>query len=192
MQSGVFDAGPGAKRPGTSEKPEAGSGGILGPSGDGLNRGTAGGALMAFHEYLAELYDNFLFELQHYLFSVSEVTGSASRVPYTVVLAAANAYLDLYGDNFGLFKGDWKWQRLLTPLQGRLMMEQILWDRGLPWRSLITGFRAIEGDAGETGVVGPPDQPETQTPSPPHAQNPYTPGTLNWDRWDFEHRSHGH
>ena len=81
-------------------------------------------------------------------------------------------------DDFNLFREHWKWRRLLVPLQFRLICEQILWDMGLPWRSLITGFRAIEGAAGQTGVSGPasPYPNLNQTPSKPHALPTCPPG----------------
>ena len=84
--------------------------------------------------------------------------------------------------NFEEFREHWKWRRILVPLQLRLVVEQMLWDMGLPWRSLITGFRAIEGDAGDTGVYGPASSISTpklnQTPSKQHA----CPDGFYWDR----------
>lgn len=41
------------------------------------------------------------------------------------------------------FQADWKWMRLMVPLQFRLLVEQVLWDLGGDWRKLVTGFRPI-------------------------------------------------
>ena len=90
--------------------------------------------------------------------------------PLLSFIAEAKRLIERYSA-FEDFREHWKWRRLLIPLQLRLVVEQMLWDMGLPWRSLITGFRAIEGDAGQTGVYGPPSQPTgKQTPSKPHAE----------------------
>ena len=43
------------------------------------------------------------------------------------------------------FEADWKWVRLVVPLQMRLMVEQILWDKKGGWRDLVTGFRPVKG-----------------------------------------------
>ena len=121
---------------------------------------------MAFHEYVAGLWQDF-YDFMNPIYA--ELEGREAGEWWEIPVKLANDVLDAYS-SFDAFRDDWKWQRLLTPLQARLLMEQILWDRGLPWRSLITGFRAIEGDAGETGVIGPPLPPTTkQTPSTPHA-----------------------
>ena len=47
--------------------------------------------------------------------------------------------------NFG---ADWKWLRLEVPLQTRLFVEQVLWERGGEWRKLVTGFGPIKAGAG--------------------------------------------
>lgn len=39
----------------------------------------------------------------------------------------------------------WKVLRLRLPLQDRLVVEQILWDKEGPWRQLVAGFRPIAG-----------------------------------------------
>ena len=43
------------------------------------------------------------------------------------------------------FEEDWKWVRLVVPLQLRLLVEQILWDKRGGWRDLVTGFRPVKG-----------------------------------------------
>ena len=43
------------------------------------------------------------------------------------------------------FEADWKWIRLAVPLQLRLMVEQILWDKRGGWRDLVTGFGPVKG-----------------------------------------------
>lgn len=75
--------------------------------------------------------------------------GGAMELPIT----AALVLIDSYG-SFKAFRADWKWVRLMLPLQGRLVVEQILWDRGTPWRSLVTGFRAIRDTDGTEGIFG--------------------------------------
>jgi len=37
----------------------------------------------------------------------------------------------------------WKIQRTFVPLQVRLAVEQILYDKGEPWRRLVSGFRPL-------------------------------------------------
>ena len=123
---------------------------------------------MTFHEFVWGLLIDFVDSLSP--FAAMAWRDEPPSI-WDVPIRLAHAYLEAY-DSFDSFRADWKWQRLLTPLQGRLIIEQILWDRGLPWRSLITGFRAIEGDAGETGVSGPALPPEEQTPPTPYAPPP--------------------
>ena len=43
------------------------------------------------------------------------------------------------------FEADWKWIRLTVPLQFRLLVEQILWDKRGGWRDLVTGFGPVKG-----------------------------------------------
>ena len=43
------------------------------------------------------------------------------------------------------FEADWKWLRLMVPLQVRLLVEQILWDKRGGWRDLVTGFGPVKG-----------------------------------------------
>lgn len=57
-------------------------------------------------------------------------------------IAAANDLLDGYG-GAAAFLEDWKWIRLAIPLQVRLAVEQMLWDRGGDWRKLVTGFSPV-------------------------------------------------
>lgn len=46
------------------------------------------------------------------------------------------------------FEGDWKWLRLSVPLQVRLLVEQVLWDKRGGWRDLVTGFGPVKGRPG--------------------------------------------
>ena len=46
------------------------------------------------------------------------------------------------------FERDWKWIRLVVPLQVRLLVEQILWDKRGGWRDLVTGFGPVKGRYG--------------------------------------------
>ena len=43
------------------------------------------------------------------------------------------------------FERDWKWVRLIVPLQARLLVEQVLWDKRGGWRDLVTGFGPVRG-----------------------------------------------
>ena len=43
------------------------------------------------------------------------------------------------------FEADWKWLRLVVPLQLRLLVEQVLWDKRGGWRDLVTGFGPVKG-----------------------------------------------
>ncbi len=54
---------------------------------------------------------------------------------------------------FSAFRSRWAYVRQLLPLQSRLLVEQILWAMGPPWRSLLTGFNPIE--LGAVGVLVP-------------------------------------
>lgn len=44
------------------------------------------------------------------------------------------------------FRYHWKLLRTWVPLQFRLAVEQVLWEKGGPWRALVTGFGAIDPD----------------------------------------------
>lgn len=46
------------------------------------------------------------------------------------------------------FEADWKWIRLVVPLQVRLLVEQLLWDKRGGWRDLVTGFGPVKGRTG--------------------------------------------
>ncbi len=43
------------------------------------------------------------------------------------------------------FEQDWKWLRLAVPLQVRLVVEQVLWDKRGGYRDLVTGFGPVRG-----------------------------------------------
>lgn len=45
-----------------------------------------------------------------------------------------------------VFRFQWKISRAWVPLQVRLCAEQYFYDRGDPWRYLVTGFGAIKED----------------------------------------------
>ncbi len=59
---------------------------------------------------------------------------------------------------FSAFRSRWAYVRQLIPLQSRLLVEQILWSMGPPWRSLLTGFNPVE--LGDVGVLVPFKQGE--------------------------------
>ena len=52
------------------------------------------------------------------------------------------------------FEEDWKWLRLVVPLQLRLLVEQILWDKRGGWRDLVTGFGPVKGRGGRKPLSG--------------------------------------
>ena len=52
------------------------------------------------------------------------------------------------------FEEDWKWIRLVVPLQLRLMVEQILWDKAGGWRDLVTGFGPVKGRRSKKRLSG--------------------------------------
>lgn len=47
-------------------------------------------------------------------------------------------------DDPRVFEKDWKYARLVVPLQIRLLIEQILWDKRGGWRDLVTGFNPVK------------------------------------------------
>ncbi len=68
---------------------------------------------------------------------------------------------------FSAFRSRWAYVRQLIPLQSRLLVEQILWSMGPPWRTLLTGFNPVE--LGDVGILVPfkagaaPPQEESET-----------------------------
>lgn len=46
---------------------------------------------------------------------------------------------------FAAFRADWKYVRLWIDLQERLLVEQVLYDKGGYYRELVSGFRPIGG-----------------------------------------------
>lgn len=69
---------------------------------------------------------------------------------FTALRAEIWEWIDSYetnekapGEGFALFKRHWKLLRLGIGLQVRLLVEQILYDRGEPWSRLCTGFGSI-------------------------------------------------
>ncbi len=63
---------------------------------------------------------------------------------------------------FSAFRSRWAYVRQLLSLQGRLLVEQIMWAMGPPWRTLLTGFNPIE--LGEVGIVVPFREPPEEGP----------------------------
>lgn len=67
------------------------------------------------------------------------------------VASIVRNWITSYRDNFSpvgnqgfqVFKQDWRYFRLSIPLQMRLIVEQVLYDLGYPWRSLCSGFGPI-------------------------------------------------
>lgn len=50
-----------------------------------------------------------------------------------------------FGTNMGYesFRRMWKYGRLAIPLQVRLLVEQVLYEKGRPWSALCTGFQPV-------------------------------------------------
>lgn len=46
-----------------------------------------------------------------------------------------------YGGDYVAFRLDWLVARMGISLQARLLVEQVLWDKGKPWSQLCSGFR---------------------------------------------------
>lgn len=72
-------------------------------------------------------------------------TRAAIRIAATVGRGLANGIRDTLNSYSGpkAFEQDWKWARLVVPLQIRLMVEQVLWDRRGGWRDLVSGFKPV-------------------------------------------------
>lgn len=59
--------------------------------------------------------------------------------------ASARKWVDGYdkAGGFAEFRSMWRKVRNAVPLQTRLMVEQILWEKGGTWRGLVSGFKPI-------------------------------------------------
>lgn len=57
--------------------------------------------------------------------------------------ASARKWVDGYEKEFAEFRAMWRKVRNAVPLQTRLMVEQILWEKGGTWRGLVSGFKPI-------------------------------------------------
>lgn len=75
-----------------------------------------------------------------------DVAGGGYEARITVALKVRNligSWLKSYvqrPNGFEDFKRRWKYGRCCIDLQSRLMVEQILFELGNPWRSLVSGF----------------------------------------------------
>lgn len=57
---------------------------------------------------------------------------------------SARKWVDSYGEQgFAEFRYVWRDARNLVPLQTRLMVEQIVWDKGAHWKGLVSGFKPL-------------------------------------------------
>lgn len=72
------------------------------------------------------------------------VLGRRAAEEARTVGKAMKAYVDSYS-NPQSFEADWIWLRLAVPLQVRLMVEQVLWNKRGGWRDLVTGFGPVKG-----------------------------------------------
>ena len=88
--------------------------------------------------YLQQQLDN-VPRLQH----ADQCIRTAREVYHTLF-----RWVDSYEDRappgitgFNRFALDWAIYRLGISLQMRLMVEQVLWNKGRPWSTLVTGFR---------------------------------------------------
>lgn len=59
------------------------------------------------------------------------------------IVSWMDAYERVWGAELGfeVWYSDWKAIRLAVGLQFRLLVEQVCYDRGRPWRNAVTGFR---------------------------------------------------
>lgn len=71
--------------------------------------------------------------------------GAMSATARAAVIMKA-ATEDMLGRYEGpkAFGEEWKWTRLLVPLQVRLFVEQVLWDKRGGYRDLVTGFAPVK------------------------------------------------
>lgn len=72
----------------------------------------------------------------------------------TKVWKLLNEWIDEYAGDIAAWKRDWVRCRLFVPLQIRLAMEQVLYERGGEYRSLITGFGPADLSGSSTGGGG--------------------------------------
>ena len=75
------------------------------------------------------------------------VAADSGRAVANQVRAALSKY-----SSSKAFQRDWKWARLSVPLQIRLLVEQVLWEKGGDWKKLVTGFGPIKGAEAEPEI----------------------------------------
>lgn len=79
--------------------------------------------------------------------------GNRDKTIYQLIVPIkelCERYVAGYPD-YRSFAFEWPWVRTFIPLQARLCVEQLLWSKGWPWRSLITGFKPVDmGGSGES------------------------------------------
>lgn len=77
-------------------------------------------------------------------------TFSANLEAVRLIANEWKRFVDSYEDRNGprigkaAFKADWRWIRLRVGLQDRLLIEQVLYDKGGFYRTLVSGFRPLE------------------------------------------------
>jgi hypothetical protein len=68
------------------------------------------------------------------------MSGAIERM--RILRVRANEWIESeYGGDYVAFRLDWLVARMGIPLQARLLVEQVLWDKGKPWAQLCSGFR---------------------------------------------------
>lgn len=82
-----------------------------------------------------------------------------------LVSTAVAAEVVIRETGFVAFRARWAYYRQLMSLQGRLLIEQILWGMGKPWSLLISGFKPVEAGTISKGLppTGDPDPSRRET-----------------------------
>lgn len=87
-----------------------------------------------------------------------DILGTKVMVPFTALLKNSQelsqimySWIESYAQPgvpeeraYATFRMHWIYYRLVIPLQLRLMVEQLLYERGYPWRGLVTGFNPVK------------------------------------------------
>lgn len=93
-----------------------------------------------------------LIEINGYQYheSMNQVVKEATVEAYGVIRTWIEGYVEAErypGEGWRTFAEDWRIVRMFVPLQFRLCAEQVLYDKGLPWRTMVSGFRPLKDQA---------------------------------------------
>lgn len=73
--------------------------------------------------------------------SISNASSMQSALKQARILRVrAHQWVSEYEGDYPGFRLDWLVARMLVPLQVRLLVEQILYEKGEPWSKLCSGF----------------------------------------------------